>query len=395
MTQSRLADFLRDNIEPILQAWEDFARTIEPPALTMSDADLRDHAHEMLLAFAADLDAPQSDEESAAKSKGSGRRDNGDTAAESHAEVRLQSGYTVVQLVSEYRALRSSVLTLWSADPRGKLATDMADMTRFNEAVDQALAESVDRYQSLVKQSQNMFLAILGHDLRNPLGTLVAGSSFIMQAIDIPPKYVLMATRMFSSAKRMSKLINDLIDFTRSHLGPGIPIETMQVNLATVCEQVVNELRIVHPETPIELYVPPQLDAILDECRIGQMLSNLTGNALQHGSVDVPVKVSVTSNDDEIIIEVNNQGPIIPPDKISDIFDPLVRAAISVNADGTERTSLGIGLFISREIVHAHGGEITVASNATDGTTFKVTIPRWAARLDSTDTVPSSDQSIS
>jgi signal transduction histidine kinase len=386
MTRSRLADFIRDNIEPILQAWEDFARTIEPPALTMSDADLRDHAHEMLLTFAADLDASQSVEEGAAKSRGLGQRDKADSAAESHAEVRLLSGFTVVQVVSEYRALRSSVLTLWSADQKGKLATDMADMTRFNEAVDQALAESVARYQLLVKQSQNMFLAILGHDLRNPLGTLVAGSSFIMQAIDIPQHYVVLATRMFSSAQRMAKLINDLIDFTRTHLGPGIPIEPRKINLVTVCEQVVNELRTFHPEKLVELHVPPRLDAILDDCRIGQMLSNLTGNAIQHGSENVPVRVSMTSSDDDILIEVNNRGPIIPPDKISDIFDPLIRVATSVNTDGTERTSLGLGLFISREIVHAHGGQITVASNAADGTTFKVTIPRWANRLDSTDT---------
>lgn len=221
MKQRRLADFIRSDMEPILQAWANFARTIEPPALTMSDVDLRDHAHQMLLAFADDLDTPQSGAECSAKSMGLGKRGEDDTAAEIHAEARLLSGYTVVQLVSEYRALRSSVLTLWSNDVNVDAPRSMADMTRFNEAVDQALAESVARYQHLVKQSQNMFLAILGHDLRNPLGTLVTGSSVIMQALDVPPRYVLIATRMFSSARRMSRLINDLIDFTRTHLGPG------------------------------------------------------------------------------------------------------------------------------------------------------------------------------
>jgi signal transduction histidine kinase len=186
MTQHRLGDFIRENIGPILQAWEDFARTIEPPALTMDDEELRDHARQMLLAFAADIDAPQSDRERAAKSKGLGKRDHEDTAAEAHAEARLLSGYTVVQLVSEYRALRSSVLALWSADTEGDRATRMADMTRFNEAVDQALAESIARYEQMVKRSQNMFLAILGHDLRNLLGSLVTGSGFIMLGTDIP-----------------------------------------------------------------------------------------------------------------------------------------------------------------------------------------------------------------
>jgi signal transduction histidine kinase len=294
----------------------------------------------------------------------------------------------VVQLVSEYRALRASVLTLWGRNVGDGRGTDMADMMRFNEAVDQALAESVSRYELLVKQSQNMFLAILGHDLRNPLGTLVTGSSFIMQALDIPPKYVLVATRMFSSGKRMSKLINDLIDFTRTHLGSGMPIRTSKGNLGLVCEQVVDELRTFHPERRIELHVPGQLEAVFDESRIAQMLSNLIGNAIQYGDVDAPVIVRVTGDSDEIVVIVNNQGPIIADDKISSIFDPMVRIAASVNAnnaDASERTSLGIGLFISREIVHAHGGCVVVASTGSEGTTFTVTLPRRAQKLRASD----------
>jgi signal transduction histidine kinase len=360
-------------MEPILQAWEDFARTIEPPAPTMRDAELRDHVHEMLLTFAADLDTPQSNQACEDKSKGLGPRDHGDSAAESHAEVRLRSGYSAVQLISEYRALRCSVLTLWDRDSKTALATDMADMTRFNETVDQALAESIARYQDIVTQSQNMFLAILGHDLRNPLGTLVGGASCMTQAVDIPPRYVLMATRMLHSAKRMSQLINDLLDFTRTHLGSGIPVQITPGDLVVVCQQVVNELRTFHPEKFVVLHAPPQVDATFDANRIAQMLSNLIGNALQYGDEASPVRVFMTSSDDEIFIAINNRGPIIPPDKISRIFDPMVRVDTSGN---TERTSLGLGLYISCQVVHAHGGQIRVKSNAVDGTTFEVTMPR-------------------
>lgn len=383
MKQLRLADFIRNNTAPIMQAWEDFARTIEPPALTMDDEELRDHAHQMLLVFAADLATPQSDPERAAKSKGLGRRTgNQDTAAEVHAEARLRSGYSVVQLVSEYRALRSSVLSLWSSSAmENTQAVDMADMTRFNEAVDQALAESVARYQDLVEQSQNMFLAILGHDLRNPLGTLVSGSTFIMQATDIPPKYVLAATRMFNSARRMSELIDDLIDFTRTHLGRSIPIRVREGSLAAVCRQVIDELRTVHPERHIELHLPSQLDALFDEGRMGQMLSNLVGNAIQHGAVDAPVTVRASSDEDQIVIAINNDGPIIAPDKIGSIFSPLVRIANETDDGQARTTSLGLGLFIAREIVHAHGGQVEVRSNAEEGTTFTVTVPRMPAAL--------------
>lgn len=379
MTSHRLADFIGDNMGSILQAWEDFARTIEPPALTMDDEALRDHAREMLQVFAADLATSQTDAERDAKSQGLGRRDNGDTAAEAHAEARLLSGYTAVQLVSEYRALRSSVLTLWGPATQGDQQQNMADMIRFNEAVDQALAESVARYERLVKESQNMFMAILGHDLRNPLGTLTTGASFVMQANDIPPKYVLVATRMFNSGKRMSKLINDLIDFTRTHLGRGIPIRPRTGCIAAVCEEVVGELRTFHPERSIDLHAPLGIEAVFDDGRIAQMLSNLIGNAVQYGSVGAPVKVAVGEDGGDIVISVNNLGPAIPPEKLPCIFDPLVRIAASTSSDDAERTSLGIGLFISREIVKAHGGTMCVESNGERGTTFTVTMPRGLA----------------
>jgi signal transduction histidine kinase len=381
MANNRLADFIRTNMEPILAAWEDFARTIEPPALTMSDEELRDHARQMLLVFADDLDQPQSDQERLDKSQGLGERTRKDTAAEVHAVARLLSGYSVVQLVSEYRALRSSVLTLWSAASPSDVATDMADMTRFNEAVDQALAESVERYQALVNRSQNMFLAILGHDLRNPLGTLVTGSDFITRAQDVPPKYALIATRMFRSAKRMDRLITDLIDFTRTHLGRELPISAKEGDLAAVCTQVVNELRTFHGERQITLQQPCQLTAFFDEDRIAQMVSNLIGNALQYGSADSPIVVTLAATGDTASIAVNNLGPTIAADKLATIFDPLVRLASADQEGADENTSLGIGLFIARQIAHAHGGKISVTSSDTEGTSFTLTMPRWPATL--------------
>lgn len=380
MAHVRLADFIRNNIEAILQAWEDFARTVEPPALTMDDVALRDHARQMLLAVAEDLDQPQTEEQRVAKSRGLGEREreNGhqDTASETHAEARLLSGYTIVQLVSEYRALRSSVLALWDACSKEDRDTDTADMTRFNEAIDQALAESVARYESLVKKSQNMFLAILAHDLRNPLGAVVMGSSFMMQASDIPPKYALAATRMHSSARRMGNLVNDLIDYTRTHFGAGMPIDARHGDLAIVSREVVDELRTYHPGRNIVLHAPPSVMAMIDSGRIAQMLSNLIGNAIQYGLVDTPVAITVVADtDQDIVVSVNNVGPAIPADKIAGIFDALVRVGHQDAADAGEHTSLGIGLYIARQIAHAHGGRIAVVSGEETGTTFTVTLP--------------------
>ncbi len=360
----------------------------------MNDTELRDHAHQMLSTIADDLDTLQTAQQRDAKSEGRAKRAASDTAAEVHAEARLLSGYTVVQLVSEYRALRASVLTLWAAERHLDQSSDMTDMIRFNEAIDQALAESVARYEFMVKRSQNMFLAILGHDLRNPLGTVVIGSNFIMEAVDIPPKYILVATRMFNSAKRMSRLVNDLIDFTRTHLGPGIPIRTKSGDLVKVCKDVVNEMRTFHSEMQIDIHAPPRLEAQFDDNRIAQMLSNLVGNAIQYGAPDLPVSIDLRYDDSNAFISINNHGATIAPDKRNSIFDPMVCIASAVQSDASDRTSLGIGLFISREIAQAHGGSIGVESNAVDGTTFTVTLPlqgRLAAPNDLDNNVSSAD----
>jgi signal transduction histidine kinase len=369
-TTARLSDFILDNMEPILQAWEDFARTIEPSALTMDDTELRDHAKLMLTVIAADLKTPQTALEQSEKSKGNGPRDKQDTSAETHA------GYSVEQLVSEYRALRSSVLHLWTSQASGVQATAMEDMTRFNEAIDQALAESVARYAYLVKQSENMFLAILGHDLRNPLGTVITGATFIMRANDVPSKYVLAATRIFNSGQRMSKLIADLIDFTRSHLGAGIPIKPKKMNLAQICMNVVDELRTSHPERIIDFDSIVREDLFGDDDRLAQVFSNLIGNALQYGARNEPIVMRLSSTEQEVRVTVNNKGPAISPKKIGSVFEPLVRLAATDSLDEQHETSLGIGMYIAREIVSAHHGGISVESNELEGTTFCVTLPR-------------------
>jgi signal transduction histidine kinase len=375
-TTVRLSDFILENMEPILQAWEDFARTIEPPALTMDDTELRDHAKLMLTVIAVDLKTPQTLLEQSEKSKGKAPRGDYDTAAETHAEARLLSGYSVEQLVSEYRALRSSVLHQWTSQTATVRATDMEDVTRFNEAIDQALAESIARYAHLVKQSENMFLAILGHDLRNPLGTVITGATFIMRATDVPSKYVLAATRIFNSGQRMSKLIGDLIDFTRTHLGSGIPIKPKKMNLTEVCTNVVEELRTSHPERIIDFGSFAREDVFADDDRLAQVLSNLIGNALQYGARQEPIGVRISSTEQEVSVAVNNKGPAIPAKKLGSVFDPLVRLAVNENPDDVRETSLGIGMFIAREIVSAHNGTITVESNALEGTTFRITLPR-------------------
>jgi len=372
----RLSDFILTHIEPIVQEWEDFARAIEPPDAPTDSKTLRDHAARMLTAIAADLDTPQTKQEQSEKSKGRGPRSSEDTAAETHAVERLLSGFSIEQLVAEYRALRASVLHLWAGESKKGFLTDTHDIIRFNEAIDQAVNESIARYAKLVKQSQNLFLAILGHDLRNPLGTTINGANLIMRTNEIDSKNAAIATRIYNSGKRMGRLVDDLIDYTRTHLGSGLPITPKPADFALVCQNVVDEMRILYPERTIAFDAPDKLDGSWDGDRVAQMISNLLGNALQHGSKNDPVVMKVYPDAGDIIVTINNQGPPISPENLRSIFEPLVRFVENESTDSDTGTSLGIGLYIVRQIVLAHGGSVNVESSQDDGTTFTIRLPR-------------------
>src|SRR5688572_19566893 len=168
----RLADFIETNVEAILAEWVTFAETCGPAGDTLDLEGLRDHAVDMLNHIVADLRTPQTKAEQAHKSTGAADSgaDDEDTAAEVHGAGRAESGFSVGEMVSEYRALRASVIRLWTKASGTLTGDSLEDLTRFNEAIDQALAESITRYTHDIDRSKEMFLAILGHDLRSPLG---------------------------------------------------------------------------------------------------------------------------------------------------------------------------------------------------------------------------------
>lgn len=372
----RLGDFISENMGAILAEWDAFAKTIVPSALTMDSKALRNHARQMLQEIVLDLGNPQSDEAQRQKSFGLGRLLPGESSAETHAAARLFSGFTVEQLISEYRALRASVLKLWAASTSTGLVTDPIDVLRFNEAIDQAVAESVARYSQMVANSQHLFLAILGHDLRNPLATTLMASRFIMDGAEVDGKYSTAATRIHKAGQRMNKLVNDLIDYTRTNLGSSLPIIIKPVNFEVLCREAVAEHEMAYPDRQFELVVKGDSTGHWDDNRIAQVLSNLLSNAVQYGSVSHPVVVRLNADDEKrVVLRVENTGKVIPAEKINTIFDPLVRL-VTDGKSPAPSTNLGIGLYIVREIVHAHGGSISVTSTEEHGTVFAVTLPR-------------------
>jgi len=403
----RLADFIHTHRAPILTEWEAFARTCAPASGTMDVVALRDHADAMLTAFAADLETPENTHTRAEKSKGCGPgaglsaeivRLGGpdgvgaDTAAGEHGAGRAVSGYSMQQMVAEYRALRASVLRLWT-NAEGSLTTEhIEDLTRFNEAVDQALAESVARFDASVEQAKETFLAILGHDLRTPLGAIQTSAAFLLDTDAMSEPGRPLAARIAGSARRAVVMVGDLLDFTRGRLGGGIPVVVAEVDLRALVRDVVAETAAAYPGARICVGEDAAAQGVVggallgrwDAARLGQALGNLIGNAVQHGAPGGRVTVTVRAEAAGVAIAVHNSGAAIAPDQLDGLFNPMKGQQASRPADRGPTGSLGLGLYIAERIVAAHDGRLAVESSDTAGTTFTIHLPRGARPMEGT-----------
>lgn len=376
----RLADFIESRLDAIVREWDAFAATRVPASAKMDALALRDHAPQILRAIAADLRTPQTAPEQLAKSHGLVPVVAGapHTAAEVHGTLRAQGGFSISQLVSEYRALRSSVLRLWAlAGGSSELASAAEDVMRFNEAIDQAIAESVDFYSQEVDRGRHLFLGVLGHDLRTPLSSIQMTAHHLSQ-LRSDDVVSAAARRLINSGVRMQALLDDLLDYSRATLQYGISIEPANADLAIICANLVDEALSARPDRKITLEITGEPRGIWDAKRLHQALCNLVFNALDHGTSREPVRVCVVGTTQGTTVSIANEGAI-PPDMLSTIFDPLRRRPVERDTQLSDASGshLGLGLFIAREIVKAHGGEIEVSSNAGE-TTFSVHLPRQA-----------------
>lgn len=371
----KLSSFITTQMETILTEWEAFARTLGPAATNMTDTALRDHAKQILQAVAKDIESKQSAEQQSDKSKGL-QLDQRDSAASEHGKIREEDGFTMIQMVAEYRALRATVLRLWL--PQVKQMTDEStnDMVRFNESLDQAVAESTARFTEQAARTRDTFLAILGHDLRTPLAAMAMAGDYLMMPNVGTSKTAEAGSRVKRSAAAMSAMVNDLLEFARTQLGGGIPVARNEVEVKSICQSAIDEMKLAHPECQIELNATANLVGLFDFPRLRQALINLLTNAAQYRAKEHPVRLSASEENDEIIIQVQNQGPVIPSDSLEAIFNPLVQLAGDGNQEGRPSTSLGLGLFIAREIAEAHNGSITAESNEKSGTVFTIRLPR-------------------
>lgn len=284
----RLSKFILSNLEEILSAWESFASTVLPEN-KFEKLVLRDEAEEILKAIAIDMETAQSTSEQAEKSKGAAPRAEQDSAAELHAADRLRLGFNQVQVVSEYRALRATVIRLWVESSPEIDDSAMDKLIRFNEGIDQALSESTSRFMQLIDNSRDFATAVMAHDLRNPLYAIVSSAQYLVRA-EGPDRDAInaLASIILDSGKHMVKLIENLVDFTRTRLGQPLPIKPNLMDLEQICRQTVAEIRVAYPQHTIRLNCQGELHGTGDATRMTQMLSNLLANAIEHGSQNTP-----------------------------------------------------------------------------------------------------------
>jgi K+-sensing histidine kinase KdpD len=376
----KLSKFINSHMEEILAEWDLFARSLQPASTGMSNSDLRDHGKEILQAIARDINTAESSKQQSQKSKGlapSGA--SGGSAAASHGEKRYDSGFTLLQLIAEYRAMRASVLRLWMPQITRQSSNDVM---RFNEAIDQALSESALTFSDHTTRTRNTFLAILGHDLRSPLATMTMAGDYLTRPKVGTDSTKQVGARVKRSAATMTTMVKDLLEYTRTQLDGKIPITLNLADMKDICQAAVDDASAAHPECVFKLNASGELLNDFDGPRLQQVFSNLLNNAAQYRTKTEPVVISASGEADSIIVEVKNIGPAIPPESLEAIFNPLVQLSVDENQDGRPTTSLGLGLFIAREITIAHGGTIEAQSDATSGNVFTVRFPRTVHRND-------------
>jgi signal transduction histidine kinase len=245
----------------------------------------------------------------------------------------------------------------------------------FNETIDEALAEAAERYTERIHEVKDQFVGVLGHDLGNPLSAIIMAGRSLLEKSSVEDKARLRLARIVTSAERMHRMIRDVLDLTRQRFHRPMPLNSQPTDLGAICRDIVEEVREANPERNIRVDERGDLRGQWDSDRLAEVVSNLVSNAIQHGAEGTPVEISLAGDDQEVVLAVRNQGEPIPDDDKAALFEPFQSGSAEPDVGG----HLGLGLFITREIVAAHGGRIEAASSRDAGTTLTVHMRRHAA----------------
>ena len=335
----------------------------------MKDCDvetLEDHLREILDVVSSDLAQPQSRSSSIEKSLNLSHATC--TPSAEHGVARAKSGLLASQLACEFRALRSSVLRLWG-DECEVVSTTPDDITRFNEAVDQAITESLVAHEVEVESWRQTFLGVLGHDLRGPLNAATLCAALLKK--EVAPSLARHAAVLTRSLSRIGTMLDSLLELNRATHGVGMHLSKKKADLFQECVCELELLQAVYPITSLEVKGNSAFGEF-DVSKVREAFANLVSNAIKHRDDAKDPQIRVYELDSDLVLSVENSGDIAGED-INHIFEPFKSGSFSQRSVDTPH--LGLGLFITQQIAKAHDGEVSVTSK--DGVVkFMMTLPK-------------------
>jgi PAS domain S-box-containing protein len=287
-------------------------------------------------------------------------------------EDRWQDEYRLIRRDGAYVSVVDKGYIVRDDEGRAiRMAGAMQDITP-NKRAEEERQRLMSEARRRVEFEQQL-VGIVSHDLRGPLNAILAGASMMLQRDTIEPWQAKTAARILSCAERSNRLIRDLLDFTQARMGGSIPIRPAPADLHELTLQVVEEARVAHVEREIRVSQSGDGRGQWDADRMAQVVSNLVTNALKYSPEKTPVQVETVGDGERVVLRVHNQGEPIAADLLPRIFEPLRRG--KRRASRSDR-SIGLGLYIVRELVQAHGGTVEASSSEAEGTTFTVSLPR-------------------
>ncbi len=360
-----IAAFIRTHEQQIIAEWTQGVANL-PGERRLSPPALIDHMPDVLARLATWIEQPSPD-----------ATERVEQMASHHALQRLGHGLELRQVIAEYGVLRATALALFEAGAAP--GTPMVTV-RFNEGIDRAIAECVDAYAGAFELARERFVDMLAHDLRNPLLVISVAAQMLAEGSASTGNRTMitnLGARIARNSRRMESMIDDLLDFARGRHGQGIPVTLDDADMGEICHQVIDEASFADGGRTIHFASAGNLAGRWDADRVNQAITNLLTNALAHG--EDPIAVDARDLGADVEVTVSNAGPPIDARQLPTIFEPYQLGPIADAAAPRSRVGLGLGLFIVREVVRAHGGSVDVRSDAT-ATEFVTRWPRTPPR---------------
>ena len=348
-----LREFIRESLDDILGEWER-----ESGSASAEQAARRLHFGQVLRAVAEEMSRARAAEPPAARD----------------GEQRPQAGphSHAGQLVGDYATLRASVLRQWRRKHPSPSPADLDDLVLFNEAMDRSLAELSTTFSASESQPQALFLGVLNHELRTSVASILMSAQVLTHRSAPGSPEAKAAQRILRSCEQLRQTLDALSDFTKVRLGTHLEIDRRTGDMGVLCRQALDAFERAEPERKVRLSADGDLSGHWDAKRIREAMQALIGNAARFASRGSSVTMTVDGRSrDEVMVTVHGDGTPIDPETLRTIFDPVAR----IELENATYAGLGLGLFIVRKVVDAHGGHVKV-DTADHGTTFTIVLPR-------------------